>query len=57
MSRTTVSLLLGLVVFLIGGALLAFVRTTAGAAAGSTCGLAGLALMGWAWWMRSDGAE
>lgn len=43
---------LGIVIFLAGGALIALVPGVAGTAVGTTAGLAGLALIGWAWMRR-----
>ena len=46
----------GLVVLLVGGAILAFGGPRAGTVLGTTLGLAGLGLMVWAWSGRSGGS-
>lgn len=45
----TMMIVVGLIVFLAGGAVLALVPGPTGTAVGTTCGLAGIALLGWAW--------
>ncbi|NNF42240.1 MAG: hypothetical protein HKO59_15325 [Phycisphaerales bacterium] len=49
--------LIGLILFLAGGVMLTLWSGVAGSAVGSTFGLAGVGLMAWAWWRRSDGKE
>jgi hypothetical protein len=53
MTRKALYVWIGFGLLLVGGAIVAFVDSTDGAAVGSTIGLAGLVLAGWAWFTDS----
>lgn len=50
-------LIVGILLFLIGGGLLAFGDGVATASVGTTVALAGIVMMGWAWLSRSESGE
>ncbi|MHC4413793.1 MAG: hypothetical protein ACYS0G_00760 [Planctomycetota bacterium] len=57
MNKNAVHLWVGLVLFLLGGALLALGGAVVGTALGTVAGLTGLGLMGWAWAGRQAGGD
>ena len=55
MSTKTIQLWMGLVLFLVGGGLLAFARDSRGlVGVGTTVGIVGLGLMAWSWFTRGS---
>lgn len=54
MSRWSLYLVTGIVLFLAGGVVLALGEGPAWTTAGTSLGIVAVALMGWVWWKRGD---